>query len=268
MSTPTLPQGQKILSLVPKDATNDQVQNLIENGDLFRALFTDAGLSNVDRSAFMALLAPPPKQINWRPVADYGLKLREWSDRFGLGLTDVQIDELVAALPDHAGPRQPTSIGVTSGKGLEFDRKVVQPIIKYELAKIGVTYTDYIRQCGLSVKYLPGSEPVHRGRKPQLAPALLDIGTFWDTQNGVVVREARRQYNRWPGLEVDWLMALNPQVLAAIDYKDIPGFIAAGLVVDSDDMPSFYRAGRKAYVIEGWDGIRWYGHSVVAFREC
>lgn len=267
MSVPTFPHAQKLLSLAPKDATNVQVQNLIENGDLYHMLFTDADLAKVDRSAFRALLAPPPKSINWTPVSQYADKLRDWNGRFHLGLTEEQISGLAAQLPDHAGPHQPTGITLTLGEGLKGDRKVIQQIIKYELGKLGVSYRDYLEDAHFS--YYSGSEPI-KEREPHLAPALLDIGRFWDPQNGVVVRKVREQLagQPLPGLEVDWLMALNPQVLIAIDYETVPGFLATGLVVDSVDVPVFHRDDVEAYVYGGWDGSRWYDFSCVAFREC
>lgn len=265
MSTPTLSQAQKILALVPKGVTNVQVQGLIENGDLLRALFTGPDLSKVDRSAFMALLAPSPKSIDWTPVTMYEDKLRDWNDRFDLGLSADQIEEFHLRVPDHTGPHQPTGISLTLGRGLKGDREVIQQIIRYELGMPGVAYTDYIRESGLSVKYLAGSEPPKR-RTPELDVALLDIGTFWDPRNGVVPNQVRRQRNRWPGLEVDWLMALNPQVLAAIDYDTVPGFIATGLVVDSGHVPVFDRDDREVYVRSGRGGNGFYGYSLVAFR--
>lgn len=234
MSTPaSLRQAQKLLSLAPKDAT----------------------------------LAPRPKSINWTPVSQYADKLRDWNQRFRLGLSEEQISGLV--LPDHAGSHQPTGISLTLGKGLEGNRNVVQQIIEYELSKLGVAFTDYIGKNDRSVKYYRGSEP-EKSRKPQLGVALLDIGRFWYPQNGVNVRGVRQQLagQRLPGLEVDWLMALNAQVFAAIDYETVPGFLAPGLIVYSDGVPVFDWYSGEAYVGDIWDHVRRGGRSVVAFREC
>lgn len=269
MSTPTsFPQLVKAWQQLG-EPDSEQVQYLLASG-LLADLGAAAGphLSGVDRSAFKALLAPPPKSIAWTPVNQYADKLRDWNHRFSLGLTEAQISDLAAELPDHAGPHQPTGIGLTLGKNVKDTRKVIHQIIEYELGKLGVVYTDYIGQSNWSVQYLAGSEPP-KDRKPRLSVALLDIGTFWDPQNGVVPNQARRQRGRWPGLEVYWLMALNPQVLNAIDYETIPGFIAAGLVVDSDGVPVFRRGSGGAYVSGRWGGGRWRGGAVVvAFREC
>lgn len=207
----------------------------------------------------------------WTPTNQYADKLRTWNRLIGLGLTERQIDELV--LPDHIGPLQPTGISFTSGKGIEHDRKILRQIIEYELSKLGVSYVDYNQQDGRQVAYFPGSEP-GGSDKPHLATALLDIGRFWDPKNGIVVRRVREQLKgqRLPGLEVDWLMALNPQVFAAIDYETVPGFVAPGLIVDSTDVPVFGRIVYqdrefvKAIVGGDWCGLAWDGHSVVVFR--
>lgn len=269
MSVPTAAQAQKLLSLIPKNASSDQLQAILSNGDLFQMLFTDSDLGLVDRRVLGALLAPPPKQINWRPIAEYGPRLREWNAYFGLGLTEAQIDSL--ELPDHAGPHLPTSINLTLGKGLLNDRQVVQQIIAYEMRQIRRKYTDYIGNNGWSVAYYPGCEPTTINPEPQLAPALLDIGRFWNPKDGVTIPGVRNELaaasEPMPTLEVDWLMAFNPQVLAAIDGKTIPGLIAPGLVVDSGHAPGFHRDGVEAYACVYWDVPRWSGASVVAFRR-
>lgn len=269
MSTPTFNQSRRILDFFDEvGASKEQIQTWLGAGDLTKLMLA-ADLPNVDREAFKALLAPLPKSIDWTPVAEYRTKLRDWNEPFNLGLLEAQIDSL--ELPDHAGPHLPTSINLTLGKGLLNDRQVVQRIIAYEMRQIRRKYTDYIGNNGWSVAYYPGCEPTTINPEPQLAPALLDIGRFWDPKDGVTIPGVRNELaaasEPMPALEVDWLMAFNPQVLAAIDGKTIPGFIAPGLVVDSDDAPGFGRDGVGAYARDCWDGDRWSGCSVVAFRR-
>lgn len=257
----TLAQGQKLLSLV-KDVPSKQVQNLLENGDLLLALAKADG-SRIDRAAFNALLAPVPEAIDWTPVSQYADKLRDWNNRFSLGLSDEQIDGLI--LPDHAGPHQPTSITLTLGKGLQHDRKVVRQILKYELNKIGVAFTDYSEDAPTS--YFPGSEPAD-SKQPSLGTALLDIGRFWDSKNGVAPRAVREQFRGQPlpALEVAWLLALNPQVYAAMDGKTVPFMWAPGLVIRSGGVACFGRGAVGAFVRGHRGGNQWGGDSVVVFR--
>lgn len=243
---------------------------------LASAGFTDADVARIIKDATLAskmyeAIRPLVPVINWTPVDQYANKLWEWQQRFDLGFTAQYIAAILADLPDHAGPHQPTSVSVTLGKGLMSDREVVQRIIAYEMSLRGHKYTDYVAKNRWAVNYYPGCEP-NTSLEPQLAPALLDIGRFWDPKNGVTIAGVRKQLiaagEPLPTLEVDWLMALNPQVLAAIDYKVIPGFIAPGLVVDFGHAPGFRRDDSEAYAHDYWDGHTWSDYSVVAFREC
>ena len=84
----------------------------------------------------------------------------------------------------------------------------------------------------------------------------------------MVPDEVRKIEKRLPGLEVAWLLALNPGAYVAIDYETIPGFIAAGLVVGSDDVPFFARDSGGAFVGGSWSDCGWDGRSVVRFRDC
>jgi len=255
----------KLYEVLGKPST-ERMQHLLASGDLLKTLADNAvNLPEIDREAYKLLFTPKPKEINWTPVDQYGAKLRDWNDRFGLDLTDWQMN-VAHNLPDHAGPHQPTGISLTLGKGLKGDRKIVQQIIKYELDKLGVPFDDELDN-DARLSYFPGSEPM-RSQTPQLAPALLDIGRFWDPQSGVVVRDVREQLwgQRLPALEVDWLMALNPQVFNAIDHETVPGFLAPGLVVGSDSLPCFDRDSEEAVVYDDGDTTWRFDDSVVVFQ--
>ena len=177
------------------------------------------------------------------------------------------IAHVMSALPDHDGLLLPTGIKLTLGRGLQHDWEVGMKILAYELDKLGVRFTEYFDASRLS--YFAGSEPEHPDGV-ELDVALLDLQTFWDPRSGIVPREVRKQLKGqpMPGLEVVWFLALNPQVFLAMDGKTMPYLWAAGLVVDSDSRPYFGRDSDGAFVLDGWDGGRWRGDSVVAFREC
>ena len=135
--------------------------------------------------------------------------------------------------------------------------------LEHEVEALGKRFTPYVN--AERVSFFPGSEQ-SGGRK--LTVALLNLATYWDPTDGVVSNEVRKIEKRLPGLEVAWLLALNPQVYLAIDYETIPGLIAAGLVVDSDYVPFFERGSDGAYVSGArWAISRWSGNSVVVFRE-
>ena len=195
MSTPaTLAQGQKLLALLSEaGVTTEQVQTLLGNGDLLRLMLT-ADLPKVDRNQFKALLVPPAVPIDWTPVNQYVDKLHDWNARFKLGLTKRQIDALVTKLPVHAGLLQPTSVTLTTGKGLQHDWSLAMQILEYELHQIGVALTAYVD--GSRLTYYAGCEAASDQRR--LAPALLDLERFWDKQNGVSVRQVRGQLRGQP----------------------------------------------------------------------
>lgn len=248
-TTPTsLKQAAKMLEQLG-DPSSELMQYLLGSGLL--ADFRDCigpHLKQVDRVAHRALLAPPPKQIDWTPVVEYADKLRDWNKRFDLGLTEAQIDQLARNLPDHAGPHLPTGIRLTLGRGLENDREVVRQIIAYELDKLGMSFTDELEDVKL-LSFL-GSES--KSETLQLDVVLLRL-----TEGDVYYKR------RWsksyedkplPALEVYWLMALNPQVLAAIDGETVPFIWAPGFDVSGDNPAVFVRyesSDKKAFVTYG-----------------
>ncbi len=220
------------------------------------------GLASVMYASIQSAAQP----IGWTPVDKYGAKLRDWNQQFKLGFTESQIDELVAKLPTHAGPLQPTSITLTLGKGLQHDWNTAMKIVQYELSQIGGAFTPYVD--GSQLTYYAGCEVASDQRR--LAPALLDLGRFWSKLDGVSVRQVRGQLRGQPlpTTEVAWLLALSPQVYAAMDGKTIPRLWAPGLVVDSECVPYFGRGADEAFVDAFWDGHQWRGSSVAAFRQC
>ena len=266
MTTPTLAQGQKFLSILSNiGASREQIQNLLGNSDIVKILLTAPDLSKVSREKLQAVLAPPPQVIDWTPVHRYADKLRVWSERPELKfkLLDRHIASLV--VPDHAGPYQPTSITFESGMGLAYDLMVVTEVLKYELNKLGVQFKD----CTAWRVVERASGPELR-RDPQLNAALLDISHFGDDWDRNTVDEVHDLFTGpLPGLEVYWLMALNAQVFAAIDYETIPGLIAPGLIIDSNQAPVFGRGVDDTSIIAVRNNYLWWkGYSIVVFREC
>jgi hypothetical protein len=272
MTPKTYGQARRLVELVDEvTESSAQVQNLIGAGDLLKML-AQVNTHSIDRTTFRTFLASAVlKPIDWTPVSRYAVKLLEWQQRFGLGLTAEDIIYALADLPDHAGPHLPTRIKLFLGKGVQHDWEMVTKILKYEVEKLGVPF---------EVKHFCGSYPWHlsrkkpgNGNKIELSATLLDIGEFWHPQDPVEPREALcYQGSRdWPGLEVAWLLALNPQVFLAMDGKTVPSMWAIGLVHDGGYL--YFNAGpqEEAFVTSDWGdygvsgGKPW--ASVVAFRE-
>jgi hypothetical protein len=261
MSTPvSVPQINKLLELLG-NPSGEKFQYLLANGDLLKPM-VDADLSKVDRSAFGAVLTPTSTPITWRSVSEYASKIAEWNKLRGWCLTKTQITAFAKTLVDHLDPLHPTGISLWLGRDLPYNWEEVMACLKLEVEALGESFTPCVG--AERVSFFPGSEQTG-GRK--LTVALLDLATYWNPTDGVVPNEVRKIEKRLPGLEVAWLLALNPEVYVAIDYETIPGLIAAGLVVGSDFVPHFELCSDEAYVLGSWAGYGWLVYSVVAFRE-
>lgn len=262
MSTPaTVHQASKFVRDALGDPDSDQMQYLLANSGLFKEL-ARADFSRIDRAAFTALLTATSAANAWRSVEEYADKIAARSKLRDWGLTKAQINSLAANLVDHAGPLQPTGISLWLGRDLAYNWAEAMAWLHDEVTALGEKFTPYVGAGRVS--FFSGRRQIG-GRK--LTVALLDLQTYWDPTDGVVLNEVRKSGKRLPGLEVAWLLALNPQVYAGIDYETIPGFIAAGLVVGSDSVPVFGRDSDGAFVLDYWSDGRWGDLSVVASRE-
>lgn len=262
MSTPaSVHQASKFVRDALGDPDSKRMQILLANSVLFNEL-AQADFSRIDRAAFTASLTPAHAPITWRPVSEYADKIVEWNRLRGWGLTKAQITTFARNLVDHLDPLHPTGISLWLGRDLPYNWEEVMACLKLEVEALGEKFTPYVGAGRVS--FFPGSEQTG-GRK--LTVALLDLQTYWNPTDGVVSNEVRKIEKRLPGLEVAWLLALNPQVYVAIDYETIPGFIAAGVVVSSVHVPLFERDSGEAFVYGRWSGIRWGDFSVVRFRE-
>lgn len=262
MSTPaSVHQASKFVRDALGDPDSDRMQYLLANSGLFKEL-AQADFSRIDRAAFTASLTPTPAPIAWRSVSEYADKIVEWNKLRGWGLTKTQITTFARTLVDHLDPLRPTGISLWLGRDLPYNWEEVMACLEHEVTALGENFTPYVG--AERVSFFPGSEQIG-GRK--LTVALLDLATYWNPTDGVVPNEVRKIEKRLPGLEVAWLLALNPQVYLAVDYEAIPGLIAAGLVVDSGSVPSFERDSDGAYVSDYWSDLGWSDCSVVRFRE-
>lgn len=262
MSTPaSVHQASKFVRDALGDPNSDRMQILLANSSLFKEL-AQADFSRIDRAAFTASLTPAHAPIAWRPVSEYAAKISEWNRLRGWGLTKAQITTFARTLVDHLDPLHPTGISLWLGRDLQYNWEEVMACLKHEVTAVGEKFTSDVG--AERVSFFPGSEQTG-GRK--LTVALLDLQTYWNPTDSVVPSEVRKIEKRLPGLEVAWLLALNPQVYLAIDYETIPGLIAAGLVVGFGYVPGFRRDSGAAYVCGGLADGRWDGRTVVVFRE-
>lgn len=258
-------QASRLLEFFKElNPTNEQLQKFFGAGDLVKQMLNCPDLSKIDRSAFSALLFSKPNlTIPWTPVGDYVDRIMKRSELRGWGFTEDDVKKLVYALHDHFGNLYPTSVSMWLGKDLKFNWSELMLWIKDEVEALGYEFTEYFDVSRLS--FFPGSE---MSGKKSMDIVDLDLQTFWNPNEGIVVRDEKPRRKKWPGLEVAVMLALNPQIYIMMDGKVVPYMLAAGLVVGSDGLPHFNRDGREVYVSDFWDDSQWYNTTMVSFREC
>lgn len=197
----------------------------------------------------------------YTPVEQYQEKIRARAELRGWKIPEDQLVTIGQATDYHTGPLEPTSIKLWLGGDLAYNVAEALAWLKDELEAAGIDLEWYNYLEGVSLSWFPGSE---MSGGPSLAITKLDFQTFWDRTNGVVPNEVRPKRPYWPGLEVIWFLALNPQYCELMDGETIPFLLAPGLVVDSGLVPSFRRNGRLFYADSDWADCRWLNTAMVA----
>lgn len=243
---------------------------IADGGDLF-GMMAEADLSLVDRQAFQQLLFPAGKlTIPWTPVGEYADKIRVWNQARGWGLTEKHIGALERKLQatPHAGDLLPTSVTLSLGKGVSYDWREAMACLKVELRNLlGTGYWGFGERVSPELlQSFSGSEPK---RGLYAAPAKLDLQEFYSAN--MRVDAIRTPDRKWPGTEVPWLLALNPQIVEMMTSVQIPqlgripALIAAGLCAGGQRsipvVASGGTVGRASY-----SEVNLY-HTVVSFRS-
>lgn len=262
MSTPaSVHQASKFVRDALGDPSSDRMQYLLANSSLFREL-ARADFSKIDRAAFTASLTPNPTPFAWRPVGEYAERISQWNNMRNWGLSGVQISTLANSIVDHLDPLHPTGIDLWLGRNLAYNWREAMICLQTEVEAIGEKFVPYID--GDRIKFLSGSE---QAGQPSLGVALLTIDDGSSSEHGVVPDEVRETGDRFPGLEVAWLLALNPHAYRAIGAKAVPGLLAPGLTVDTGCVPAFAGDSKGTYVGGAWSYRRCVGFAAVCFRE-
>ena len=258
-------QGSRLLKVL-SGLTEEQMRNILGNEDILLLLGEATDLSKVDRDVLRAALNPPKPPVPWTAVSDYYDLIVARAELRGWKLPKKQLDALKAQLDnlDHASPLKPVGISMWLGQDLAYNRAEAIAWLKDVVEAKGLTFVDYTGEGRTS--FNQGSA---REGRPSISACGLDLQTHWNPTDGVIPKELREASPTtcWPGLELFWLMALNPDVYLAIDFENIPGLLAPGLVVGSARLPCFGRVGREAWVGSYWADRRWNRFSFVVFRE-
>jgi hypothetical protein len=217
-----------------------------------------------EESVFPVAIAGTQVPISWCSVGGYADKIAGWNELRRWGFTESQVANLATELAGygHLDSLHPTGVAVWLGHSLAYNWNEAMAVLRMEIEPLGEKFEPYTGAERIS--FFRGSE--HSG-DARLTVALLDLATHWVSGESVVPSEVRQQEEKLPGLEIAWLLALNPEVYRLIDYSTVPGLVAGGLVVDAAGVPNFGRDTDEVYVGSGWSSDGLLGTSVARFRE-
>ena len=231
--------------------------------ELIDAINKKRGLAKAWVGDLRQRLSPPRATLSGDLVFDRFTPVNQYADRIlarsklrGWGFDGERGDPTMRLamnrvdLREHAGPLEPTGVMLWLGRDLAYNWAEALAWLKDELeaANLDLTWYNYLENAAIA--FYEGSE---QEGNPNAGLVGLDFHTFWDRQNGVVPREVRPKRPNWPGLEVVWFLALNPQYCARMDGGTIPFLTAPGLVADSELPPG--RARVLCRCPRGWQQV-------------
>jgi hypothetical protein len=260
-NNPTFSQAARLLEFFKETkATHQQIQNILESGDLVKMMLKCPNLSQVNRSMFSSALVSVP----WTPVAEYADRIFKRSELRNWGFSRDDVDNLAESLRNHTGPLQPTGVTIWLGHDLEFNYAELSLWLKEETEALGYDFTDWVSKEAKSLSFRTGSKFLET---PTLKAVGLDLKTFWDNRDGIIPKDVIPARRKWPSLEVLVLLALNPQFFALMDGDTIPSMIAPGLIVDNNSIPRFGHHNNKISVFFNQEDSAWYQVALVSFRK-
>jgi hypothetical protein len=217
---------------------------------------------------------------DWTPVDKYPGLIMERSEQRGWGFTQDDFHKLAIELNgnDHAGLFMPTGIDIWLGNDLIFNWKEAINWLKDSLRGIGYELQLYVKDN--RIFFLSGSE---KSGEKKLKMVNLDFAKFQAKKfkEGLTSSDVVSKKLIWPGLEVVWLLALNPHICLEIGEEKFPGLLLPGLVTyeysfpgDQLCIPFFginkrdYPAKKEIYIDRIWNqGWLDPWMSIAAFKE-
>lgn len=187
------------------------------------------------------------KSVALTPVGQYVHRIMDRSDKCGWGFTSQDADILSANLQDHESPMRPTGVDIWLGNDLQYNWQQAVDWLREEVKTLGHKLLVFFKPISLS--FLPNCE---RQLGLNLDVVKLDFKTFWNPSEGLSSKKVLSNRSIWPGLEIAWFLALNPQVFMNMDGKTIPYIQAPGLVVYQSGMPSFYHDEHFVSIMPSW----------------
>lgn len=244
MSTPTLAQAQKLLSLFGGWSSED-VQTLIASGLL--GAIRDIGparLGGLHLDQFRKLLESTPAAIQWRSPSKYWEKFEEWNRRFDLGIPREQVINIGKGLR-HQDLYAPATVCYYSKSGFIADWEVVMDVLRYELSKIKI---------GLNVGISPTLLRNRQGSEAWVASSavhsagVVDLRKYWHPGSQETLEDILSKESYWGSLEILWLLALNLSVFTEMNKGRFPSIFISGLELPGIGIPYIGCTNREAYV--------------------
>lgn len=247
------------------DLSNKQFTHFLESAHYRQLIYNCSDLKKIDVPQLKALLENEPTKIEWTPVRQYAEKILKRSDERGWGFTKSDVMDFDSKLSIHSNSLRPIGVDIWLGKDLEINWSEAISWLSDEVSALSYDLQIYFKPS--QVSFMPNCEK--KGRK-SLNEVGLDLATFWDPICGISPFKIKKTKPIWPGLEIVWLLALNPQVFINMDGLNIPYLIVPGLSIDSVCLPCFYNDSNvhKVHAFCDWnDGRQWKSASMVTFDE-
>ncbi|MGB4761936.1 MAG: hypothetical protein WBP12_01100 [Candidatus Saccharimonas sp.] len=192
----------------------------------------------------------PPEDI-LTPTSEYSDRILRRSAERGWGLSYIVANILSAQLRDHRAVLQPMGVQISLGKGWKYDYYEAITWLRAELSLIELPLRVFPNMDGAQPHTSSG---VADTQGPAAFPVRLDFGRYWAPGAGQMPEYvcADATIERWPGLEVIWFLALNPQYLLAMDNERYPYLWVPGMRMGprGAGMPSITR-GNTGVMIHG-----------------
>jgi len=200
--------------------------------------------------------------IPWTPVKQYAQLIMERSELRQWGFTQGDVSELVRVLKDHQGISNLTAVNIWLGHRLSYNWEEATLWLTDEMRKLGCDLQTYFGRGKLS--FLPGSEL--RGSR-KLGVTNLDFSDFREVGESQSPHKLRTIQKSWPGLEIAWFLALNPQVFISMDGKEAPCIFAPGLTHNAVGMPHFSCNNREARIVVSGSAFKYPSTVLAAFSK-
>jgi len=215
-----------------------QSKNLNRNPHLESLLSNCSNLSQFNSERFKALLNEEPVEIPWTSTDQYIERIMKRNDKRNWGLTMYNVKCFMLYLKKHRSSLNPTGVNIWLGKGLVYNWTEAMFWLKDELEALNHDF-----KISFDTSRIKFRSNFKRRSDCGLFAVKLDVGTYWNPVNGIAPWDILRSSSIkvWPDLSIPFTLALNPQVFTKMDGKTIPYMWAPGLVIDSNNLPVFYR---------------------------